>query len=469
VLPFPRLSWGPLPACAAGVLIGAMYTLSPTTAWSGLAIAAIIAWAAHGVTGRERVWVAGILFLAVGLRLLALVLFFFVADRFDSSFPTMIPDEWYIFRRSALLSNIALGIPVAPIDYTEVTLPYAESSLMYAIAYGQMQLGPAPYGIRLLNVTLYLAACVTLYRTIRPAFGSTAALGGLVLALFMPSLFIWSISMLKEPLYLFLAAASVAAATAVLRASTMSGRLLALIVCVSAILATETVRTGGSILIGGGILAGVLMAIWIRRPVLLLTTLMLCTVLGSLALQSPRVQERATGLLHAAVRIHMGHVGSPGWTYRLLEPELYAGAGEAQLGDPENFGLTSAPMARYALRAVASFVLVPLPWKVESPFALAYLAEHVVWLVLVVLATIGAIAGIRRDASLALILLAVIALSAAAIAFTSGNVGTLVRHRGMVLMPLGWFGSLGACTLVDWLMTGGQVGEHHPAHGPVGV
>jgi len=443
-----------------------MYTLSPMTAWSGLAIAAIIAWAGHGVTGRERVWVFGVLSLAIGLRLLALVLFFFVADRFDSSFPTMIPDEWYIFRRSALLSNIALGIPVAPIDYFEASLSYADSSLLYVMAYGQIQLGQALYGIRMLNVTLYLAACVTLYRTVRPAFGPIAALGGLALVLFMPSLFIWSISMLKEPLYLFLAAVSVAAATAVLKASTMSGRLLALIVCVSAALAAGTARTGGHILVGGGILAGVLMAIWIRRPVLLLTTLMLCTMLGSLALQSPRVQERATGLLHTAVRTHMGHVGSPGWAYKLLEPQLYL---DPQFEDPETFGLTSAPMARYALRAAASFVLVPLPWRVASPPGLAYLAEHVVWLVLVALAAIGAIAGIRRNAGLALVLLGVIVLSAAAIAFTSGNVGTLVRHRGMVLIPMAWFSSFGACTLVDWLMPRCQVGEHQPAYGPVGV
>ena len=459
---FLRIPWPPLAACAAGALIGVMYTLSPMTVWLGLAIAAIVGWAGHGLTGRERVWVFGILSLAVGLRLLAIILFVFITHRFDGSFPDLIPDERYIVRRSTILGNIAQGIPITSVDYIEATLTYGESGLMYVLGYSQIQLGLAPYGMRLLNVTLYLAACVTLYRTVRPAFGRVAALGGLTIVLFMPTMFVWSISVLKEPLYLFAVAVSVAAGTAMLKAGTLAKRLLALIVCVGAVSAAESLRFGGHLMVGGGILVGLVMATWIRRPLLLLTTLLLCLPIGIWALDSPRIQAQGTNLLRASIRSHVGHVASPGLAYELLDPVLYS-------SDLEPRDMTRAAVARYVLRAAASIVVVPLPWKLASSSAVAYLAEHVVWFVLIVLAGVGSMAGIRRDPHLAPMLLGITLLSGAAIAYSSGNVGTLVRHRAMVFMPLAWFSSVGVCALVGQLGARGGAREYQPVHEPLGA
>ena len=53
----------------------------------------------------------------------------------------------------------------------------------------------------MINSACYLAGALVLFRFVRPAFGGVAALAGLAVMLFTPSLFMWSISALKEPSY----------------------------------------------------------------------------------------------------------------------------------------------------------------------------------------------------------------------------------------------------------------------------
>ena len=43
---------------------------------------------------------------------------------------------------------------------------------------------------------------------------------------------------------------------------------------------------------------------------------------------------------------------------------------------------------------------------------------------------------------------------AAAVALNGGNVGTLVRHRGLALPYLVWLSAVGACQLVSFMQRG---------------
>ena len=153
-----------------------------------------------------------------------------------------------------------------------------------------------------------------------------------------------------------------------------------------------------------------------------------------------------------AVHLHLGHVYTEGWHYKVLDPEFYR---RDERGQPiptwidveKNFSYP--PMVRFIVRAAASFVLVPLPWRASSAPALAYLPEQVVWYVLVLLALVGTVAGLRRDPALTLLLAGVIMVGGAGIAMTSGNIGALVRHRGMVMVLVVWLSGLGASVLLN--------------------
>ena len=90
---------------------------------------------------------------------------------------------------------------------------------------------------------------------------------------------------------------------------------------------------------------------------------------------------------------------------------------------------------------------VPLPWKAQSSAALAYLPEQIVWYLLAVLVPIGLPFAFRRDPIVTGLLLGHALVIAAAVALTGGNVGTLVRHRGLALPYLVWLSAVGACQL----------------------
>ena len=54
----------------------------------------------------------------------------------------------------------------------------------------------------------------------------------------------------------------------------------------------------------------------------------------------------------------------------------------------------------------------------------------------------------RRDPLIASLLVSHAVLAALLVAFTSGNIGTLVRHRGFALPYLMWISAVGACELL---------------------
>ncbi len=94
--------------------------------------------------------------------------------------------------------------------------------------------------------------------------------------------------------------------------------------------------------------------------------------------------------------------------------------------------LTDAQAMRFLVRAVVSFLFTPLPWEMTSLSELLFLPEHAVWLLMIVFAPIGVVASWQRNRRMTGLLVMWIVPTAAAIAMTTGNVGTLLRLRGMV-------------------------------------
>src|SRR4030095_6280469 len=107
---------------------------------------------------------------------------------------------------------------------------------------------------------LFTAAAVALYRIVRPAYGRTAAVTGLMLMLFLPTLVAWSISALKESLYVCLSVSGAAAAVMMVRAQGWSRRAFYGGVVVLAIALNSTVRTGALFIMIASIATGLVAA-----------------------------------------------------------------------------------------------------------------------------------------------------------------------------------------------------------------
>jgi hypothetical protein len=158
-------------------------------------------------------------------------------------------------------------------------------------------------------------------------------------------------------------------------------------------------------------------------------------------LSRPAVQLRAVQEVRRAAKLHWGHVNTPGYSFKSLDPELYP---ERSAIDQMSGGQT----ARYVVRSAVEYMTVPRPWTIESRPALAFVPELMFWYCVLALFPFGIIAALRRDAMVTTVISAYAFALAALVALTGGNIGTLVRHRGLALPYLIWVSAVGADALL---------------------
>ena len=263
---------------------------------------------------------------------------------------------------------------------------------------------------------------------------------GLAIVLLMPTLFAWSISALKDPLFFALSAVTLSGAVNLVRARLWRHRLMAAGAIALLCVVLATVRQGGGVLVIASIALGFVVAALVIRPRLLLASLVVLPIVIGTIMSRPQIQLRAYNVVQTAAGQHWGHVATPGWVYKLLDDRLYPDRGEIM-------DMRAGEALRFLVRAVTGYVTVPLPWEAQSTPALAYLPEQLLWYVLVALFVPGVLCAFRRDALVAALLFGYAMVAALMVAMTSGNVGTLIRHRGLALPYIVWLSAVGACEL----------------------
>ena len=166
----------------------------------------------------------------------------------------------------------------------------------------------------------------------------------------------------------------------------------------------------------------------------------------ALVIALPAVNAQVVRTLEGTAKTHTGHVFTVGHDYKLLDAGFYV---NPQTPAASTLTLTGQQAARYVVRAIGSFIAVPLPWQLQSVRELAYLPEQIAWYILALLLPIGLVAGWRRDRLVTCMLAGYVAPTAIALALTNGNVGTLLRLRGLVVPFLAWISTVGFCAAIE--------------------
>jgi len=364
----------------------------------------------------------------------------------DESVAMLTGDEAYGLSRALRTRDIVTGAPVGQYDYLIAHDEYGNNSYITALTVAQILFGPTPYSMRILNALLFLIAGILLFRMTRAAFGSLPAFVGLVTLLFLPTLFYWSISLLKEPLYLLGGTLVLTGVAASARAPGVRERMIASFATLAGLAVVTDLRQGAFALTVLGLVTGLAIALFFASSMRMRVATAAVAVLVLLVLGSqPSAQSRITSALEAAAKTHAGHVFTIGHSYKLLDDEFYVNPESAA---SSALTLTAGQAARYVLRAAASFIAVPLPWQAASARELLYLPEQMLWYVLLALAPVGAVAGWKRDPVTASLLAGFTLPTAAALALTNGNVGTLLRLRGTLIPYVVFLSATGFCA---WL------------------
>lgn len=444
-------------ALAAGAALGLLYTLSPLTVLSLAALTALALALSGSMAPRERRWFLGVVASAMALRLAAIALLFLLADP-SQPFASFFGDEEMFKSRTVWLRNVSAGVAVSPADMIYAFDEVGRSRFLYLLAYIQVLVGDAPYGANVLNACWYAAAVILLHWLLRRAFGAVVALGSTLVLVFLPSLFSWSISVLKEPLYLLVAVLELILAVQIVRAPGVALRGAAAVAVIACGFLLEGIRQGGWLLATVGTTAGIAGALVMARPRVALASVAALPLVVLMAWSQPAVRDRTLKTVQEAAFQHWGHVVTPGYSYRLLDDRIY------WLGNRLTvYQMTPGEAGRYVVRAFASFVTVPRPSQIESWGALAYLPEQAVWYAILFLVPIGAVAGFRRDPIVTALLLSHGLAAAGMVALTGGNIGTLIRHRGLSLPYFSALAAVGGYHAIGWLMH-----RHHaPAVSPL--
>jgi hypothetical protein len=431
----------------AGLGLAAAFTASPLTVLALPIAWVVITLAGRGLPDDERRSLTALLWMALAARVAAIAGLFLIGlpGHSDISVGGLSGDDAYYFGRAIRARDLLLGFAAGKYDYFVVTDTYGQTNYLRLLTWLQVVLGPTPYGMRVMNAVMFIGGSAVLFRTVRTGFGAVPAFTGLTVLLFLPSLFFWSISLLKESMFFLLTALLIGATMRLLnrpRPSTIVPLVALGALCLWLL---DDLRRGGLALAIAGIALALILRVVCARPSRIAIAGALAIVLVVTALSSEAVRRRFVAAATSAAQIHAGHVFTVGHAYKLLDDGFYM-----HPGTPE--GLTFEQSLRFVGRAAASFVLTPLPWEVRSRGELALLPEHMIWYLMLVLAPIGLVAGWKRSPLLTCVLVGYAIPMVAVIAVTNGNVGTLLRLRALVTPQLVWVSAIGLLAVWSTLL-----------------
>lgn len=417
--PIARIARSAVPGAIAA---GAAFALSPLGTMA-IALCGWMAWrTSRSLDAKDRVWLWWMLGAAVAARLLVVMALFVSASYAGRPMITLMPDADYLIERVAMLRNAWIAVPLGPHQYREIFNPYGASSYVSLLAMLEVAAGSSsPSGLALVSVACHVAGALLLFTPLREAFGPRPARAALALLLFWPTLFVWSVSVLKESAQFLLMAVTLVAALRMGRASSWAARAGWLAGLAAALAVLWTFRTGSLAIAAAGLGLAAAASLLLPRRGLLAIALAVALVVGW------RAQHVLVEQVRTAASRHYGHVISAGVSYRLLDQRFYSGGGDAIRK------MTAAEAARYLAAAAVMFVAAPLPWSVASASAAAIVPQQLAWYGLVAAACAGVGFGLRRDRWLTILLAAYAIAGLMIIAPNSGNVGTLVRHRDIIV------------------------------------
>jgi hypothetical protein len=449
---------------ALGVAMGVVYTASPLTFLAIVAFPLVGWYAVRDHCADQARTVAIVLMAAFMTRLTVIVALFVVGMQWhnDLSVGALTGDEAYNVSRALRTRDVVLGMATSKYDYVVAYDEYGRSSYITFLTVLQTLLGPVPFGVKVLNALLFVLGSVLLYRLVRPSFGPLPAITGLTVLLFIPTLLYSSTSALKESAYLLTTAASLVAFVGLVRSSHWPKRLAAALALILSLWILSDLRRAGAELALAGLVIGFASYVVLKTRARRLVTCAVMLIVVGAALTVSRVNERIRAGLTEAAKIHSGHVFTVGHAYKLLDEGFYySPAAPAS----SSLTLSTDHAARFVIRSGYTFLLTPLPWEMRSRGELALLPEQLFWYLVLLALPVGAAAGWNRNPLVTCLLLGYILPTAAVIAMTNGNVGTLVRLRGLVTPYLLWVSVLGYCVLLNRIVERRHTATSSPALG----
>lgn len=351
-------------------------------------------------------------------------------------------DSDYYSTRAYTMALYAKGVrgPVTLSTAYRDTSPYGWNGYLYLLGLFYFLFGFSPFAIKLMTCWFGALIGPMLYAVGETQFSPPIARWAATLVAFFPSLVCWSATNLKDIPFIVLTLALLLLFMSMRHAGAMRGRAIALGLFLIVLAAHVFLRQG---FLSFSLVGCLVVSSWLvcRMP----RTVKVAVVLVVGVSLAVCVHARLRPMLAGAFYYHLGHVRTPGDSYRYLPQPFFDPDYMAQWAEHGSIGV---PVLMAVGKAAALYLLEPLPGRVDTAFEILAYPQMVLWYFCLPLALWGMVVSLKtrpRD-SLALVLLLITWVFG--VALRGGNIGTAFRMRDMVSPLVLLFACVGGWAVV---------------------
>lgn len=439
----------------AGIFSGILLFFSPGTVFMLILAVGTVFFIRRISDQEERRFILVIFTAGLGIRMLLTVLtmlFCAFSGRLlnyaslglpNYNAPYLLDDCGYYTLRSLFTSMYWSGVPFSPSAIKGIiNLEYGSSGFIYILAAFFGLFGYAPVASKFLNCFFGIWTALAVYFIAKNIFGAKTARLSTGFAAFFPSLFIWSITNLKEPIFIFLIYTMLWAVIKSVATRKIRYLTIALLAARLQLFIRSTYEVFFYLTLGTMLLYYLFVLsinLYKKKRALLLGILLISAVVFAWP-----ARHRINTLLDAGIRriqiAHNGAVSTGGQTYKLL-PDIY-------------YQITNKPITKpvfltMLFKGWIHILLEPFPWKILTKSIFFSYPQMLLWYVLVVYAVLGAGFSLKYRFKESLILILYFFVITSGLAVTGGNIGTIFRFRDIITPLVLIFAAVGLTNMFN--------------------
>jgi len=330
-------------------------------------------------------------------------------------------------------------------NYSTLTYGYNMHGWTYLAGFFYLLFGHSPLGLKFINCLLSVLTGIIIYFIAKEIFSSKVGKLSAIFTVFFPSLFLWSLSNLKETSVIFLISATLWSFIKFQK----ERKVYYLIFLILALYFSVTLRPE----LGLCMIFTVVFSYFCISKISLIKKIGICliallTLHGFLFVKDKNLKSITSEKLAAIVGLHQGIVTTGGSVYKLLDEKYYLTNFERTAEHQGSYFRSDADMklrdyANMFFKGWAHFLLEPFLWRIPTKRMLFSYPQVVLWYILIPFAFLGMILAARYNWRFSLILFMHFFVIGSLLAMSEGNIGTLFRHRDMLTPLFLIFASLG--------------------------
>jgi len=427
-----------------GIIFGFLLFIYPASVFYITAILVVSYFLYKKIDDSERPFILSIFYFGLFSRLAFIIVTHILSTHYgigpkSITFPGMeggaiLPDDMGIHQRALALASVIRGIKLPELQ-TKVLLKfnaYGWSFHIYILGFLYYLFGAVPLLGKCINALFGVLTGIIVYFTAKELFGRRTAKLACILTLFYPTLFLWSIANLKDTVLIFMVSCS--ALSYVLFRKAAKARYLLLLLFLFFVV--DLYRPGIIFILLFALSVSFILGIrWNCKRVLatVMAGLALLVAFGLYGNWPASIKSKLNRISISQLILQQGGVVASGGSsaYKIYPDRFYYMEGFDKDKYKDTPPITREEFVVSLTKGLVSLIFRPFPWEIDNVQKVFFYPVSVIYGVLFIFFIIGSLIGLRYRARESAFLILLFVTLSVFLALTSGNTGTMVRHRDM--------------------------------------